>query len=185
MTDTTNQAPAMSAEQAQDLAALQEFANGAPIVPGSPEAIEAEKIANRPKLADEIAGAVSLFVSIAGPMFPSLKTIYTDETTQAAAAAIAAVCDKHGWIQGGIMGEWGEEISALIVCGPLAVATYHGIKGDIAAREQRARQVGAGSNVPGRNSDTGTPAQTIDADGTVNQNTVTIGGVPCEPMTAD
>lgn len=137
MTEVKAKAPALPAEQAADLAALENFANDAPIIPGTPEAQAAEVAAAKVPLADELAGAVLAFVAIAGPMLPSLQKIYTQETTQAAAQSMAAVCEKNGWLQGGLMGEYAEEVTALIVCGPLAYATVQGIKADLAANRER------------------------------------------------
>lgn len=120
---------APSAEQAADLAALRAAA--------TPEAqpgalVEVEPAG--PDLGTEIAGAVTMAVALLGPIYPSLKEIYTPETTQAAAGAVAAVCNKHGWLQGGMMGEYGEEITCLLIVGPLALATYKGVQADNAER---------------------------------------------------
>lgn len=123
-----------SAEQAAELAALQALAGP---VPGQEEG-EGEgeqEAAIVPDLAQEIEGLVQAAVGMLAPLFPSLQGIYTPEATKAAAAATAAVCSKHGWMQGGMMGRWGEEITCAIIVGPLAFATYHGVKADIAARQ--------------------------------------------------
>ena len=118
-------------EQAADLAALQAAA-------GSEETgtLTVEPEAIRLDLAQEIAGLATVAVATLGPMFPSIKTIYTPEVTEAAAQAVAAVCNKHGWMQGGIMGKWGEEIACAAIIGPLAWQTHQGIKADLAAREK-------------------------------------------------
>lgn len=126
MTDTTNP------EQAADLAALQAAA-AAETPPATLEGTEQDQ-AHRPDLATEIGGLVTVAVATLGPMFPSLKETYTSEVTQAAAQAIAAVCNKHGWMQGGMMGKWGEEIACAAIVGPLAFQTYQGIQADLAAR---------------------------------------------------
>lgn len=127
MSDTTT-----SAEQAADLAALQAAASE----PGpTSTGIQAEGPPPGPDLATEIAGLVSVAVATLGPMFPSLKATYTPEITQAAAQAVAAVCVKHGWAQNGLMGQWGEEIACLAICGPLAWQTAQGIKADLEARK--------------------------------------------------
>ena len=123
---------AQSAEQAAEFAALQAMAGP---VPGQEEAEGEQEVAAAPDLAQEIAGIVQAVVGMLAPMFPSLPGIYTPEATQAAAAATAAVCSKHGWMQGGLMGRWGEEIACAALVGPLAFATYHGVKADIAARQ--------------------------------------------------
>lgn len=119
-------------EQAADLAALQAAAadTDAPATVAT-----ADTPATVPDLATEIAGLVSVAVATLGPMFPSLKTTYTPEITQAAAQAIAAVCHKHGWAQGGLMGKWGEEIACAAIVGPLAFQTYQGIRADLEARQ--------------------------------------------------
>lgn len=128
MSDSTTNNP----EQAADLAALQATAasEAAPGAPGAPGEAEAAG----PDLAQEIAGLVSVAVATLGPLFPSLRETYTPEVTQAAAQAVAAVCRKHGWMQGGMMGEWGEEIACAAIVGPLAFQTYQGIQTDMAAR---------------------------------------------------
>lgn len=129
-----------STEQAQDLAALQSMAGGEALAEA-----EAQPVAVVPDLAGEIAGLVTAAVGMLGPVFPSLKDIYTPEATQAAAGAVAAVCQKHGWMQNGMLGEHGEEIACLFIVGPLAFATYKGVQVDIAARKpaQPEREPGA------------------------------------------
>lgn len=127
--DEQKQTAPPNAEQAADLAALQFAAAGAPL----PVTVTATEQAPKIDLAAELAGLMALTVGTIGPMFPSLRTIYTDDTMQAASAAIASVCNKHGWMQDGVGGRFGEEIAAAFVLGPLAWATYAGIKGDLAA----------------------------------------------------
>jgi hypothetical protein len=95
-------------------------------------------------LAAEIGAIVTMVTSMLSPVFPSLRAIYTPEAVGAASGAVAAVCNKHGWMQGGMMGEWGEEIACAAVCLPLALATYRGISSDIAAREAKPEKVAAG-----------------------------------------
>lgn len=117
-------------EQAADLAALTAAATEGATVPttAAGEPIQA------PDLAADLSGLITMLVATLGPAFPSLQKIYTPEVTGAAGGAIAAVCKKHGWMQGGMFGEWGEEIACLAIVGPLAVTTVAGIKGDLAAR---------------------------------------------------
>lgn len=139
-TDTdTDKAPSVSAEQAADFAALQAAAAGAPPVPGT----EPEPQDNGPDLAREIEGLVSVAVVTLTPLFPSLKETYTPEITKAAAGAIAAVCVKHGWMQGGMMGEWGEEIACVAIVGPLGFSTWNGIRQDLETRTKTAKQIEA------------------------------------------
>lgn len=123
-----------TSEQAADLAALQAAANDDAAGPAVPAAAAPAG----PDLATEIAGLVGVAVATLGPVFPSLKATYTDEVTKAAAAAIAAVCVKHGWAQNGLMGRWGEEIACAAIVGPLAWQTYQGIRADLAARQPAA-----------------------------------------------
>lgn len=127
-TPTTTTEP----EQAADLAALQAAAAGSE----EPGTLTAEPESPRLDLAQEITGLATVAVATLGPMFPSLKTIYTPQVIEAAAQAIAGVCNKHGWMQGGMMGEWGEEIACVAIVGPLAWQTHQGIKADLAARDK-------------------------------------------------
>lgn len=122
----------IGSEQAADLAALTAAASEGAAQPGAPVA---EPEPAGPDLAQEIAGLVTVAVATLGPLFPSLRTTYTPEVTQAAAESIARVCDKHGWLQGGMMGKWGEEIACAAIVGPLAFQTYQGVKADLEARK--------------------------------------------------
>lgn len=128
-------APAMTPEQAADFAALQA---GAVQQETEAAALSAEPAG--PDLAGEIAGLVLAFVAIAKPILPSLEGIYTPEVTAAAAGAVATVCQKHGWLAGGMMGEWGEEIAAAVVLVPLGIATARGVRGDLEAANNKASE---------------------------------------------
>lgn len=126
-----------SSEQAADLAALQSAALAGEPVPDT----GAEPVPDTgPSLADELAGLVTVTVGILGPAFPSLTRIYTPPVTAAAAAAAAGVCEKHGWLSGGVMGKWGEELAAAAILLPLAYQTGQGIKADLAARKAEAEK---------------------------------------------
>lgn len=142
--DTTTTEPAASAEQSADLAALQAAAAEADPDAGDLESAEPAG----PDLAAEIVGLVTVAVATLGPMFPSLKATYTPEVTQAAAEAVARVCRKHGWLEGGMMGKWGEEIACVAIVGPLAFQTYQGIRADLEARKPKPAERIAGSAVP-------------------------------------
>lgn len=136
-TDTvTEKPPVMSAEQRADFAALQAQAAGAPPVPGA----EPQPQETGPDLAQELAGLITVAAVTLKPLFPSLEATYTPEVTKAAAGAVAAVCNKHGWMQGGMMGEWGEEVACLAIVGPLAFSTYQGISADLQARAEANRK---------------------------------------------
>lgn len=125
--------PTITAEQAADLAAIQHAINeqpdtspSAPGMPGSPGEPP------RADLAVEFTGMLKLAVAALSPAFPSLTEIYTDQVTAAAATAAASVCNKHGWLQGGIGGKWAEEIAAAAILLPLSWQTYQGITSDLA-----------------------------------------------------
>lgn len=132
-TENTEQTPATDPQEAQDWAALesQAAATAGPIE-GEAETLPAVD------LAAEIGGLLTLLSEMAAPAFPSLKKIYTPQTIERASGSIAAVCNKHGWLSGGVMGGWAEEITAAAVLVPLAATTYAGIKADIAARQKEA-----------------------------------------------
>ena len=125
---------AMNAEQAADFAALQASASDAP--PATGEAVEVEI-----DLAKEISGLIAVITKIVEPMFPSLVLIYTEDVTQSAGAAIAGVCKKHDWLQGGMFGNYGEELACCVVVGPLVFASFKGIQGDIETRKKKALEL--------------------------------------------
>lgn len=148
-------------EQRAELAALEAVAAGQA---GLVAAVtEPEPAAPAVDLAGELRAMIALFVGMVGLVFPSLPKIYTPEATTAASEAVASVCVKHGWLSGGLMGDWGEEIAAAVVLAPLALATYQGIRADISAAKK--------PGVP----DTGGAAAKVGADGEVNQKTVVFG----------
>jgi hypothetical protein len=82
--------------------------------------------------AQQIHMVLSIAVPMLSPMFPSLADIYTDHQNQIVGAALAPVLTKYGISLGGMSDK--PEIAALIVLGPLAFATYKGVKSDIEAR---------------------------------------------------
>lgn len=135
MSETTNQTP--NAEQAADLAALEAAAAQQAPAPGAPGETVQEA---PPNLADELSAMIKIAVATLKPALPSLEEIYTPEATGAASAAIAGVCQKHGWLNGGLMGKWGEEIACLAIVGPLAFATYQGVNKDLAAAKAKAEK---------------------------------------------
>lgn len=130
-TDVQDVEQHLGAEQSQDLAALQAM------VGGTQEQGTAlvEQVPEGPGLANELEGAISMAVGIMGPLFPTVVGIYTPEVTKAVSGSVAAVCEKHGWLQDGLMGRYGEEIACMAVVGPVAFATYKAVQTDIAARQ--------------------------------------------------
>lgn len=146
-----NDTQAASAEQAADLRALEAAASADPAAQAQAQAEDqaaADAAQAGADLAAELGALVRAAVAALSPAFPSLATIYTDATIPAAAGAVAAVCNKHGWLQGGVFGKWGEEIAALAIVGPLAVATVQGVRGDIAARKPKAQALEGGGQAP-------------------------------------
>ena len=135
--------PSMSDDQAAHLAAL---SAGAQMTEPGPGATSDEMSgAPVPDLAMELTGIIGAVVAAVSPALPSLRGIYTEEVTKAAAASIAGVCVKHGWLSGGLMGEYAEELTCLMVCAPLAMATVQGVKADLAKmKEKNQPAVGAG-----------------------------------------
>ncbi len=124
--------------QAADLAALAANAQTgeAPAgAPGSEQQIQEQKAPMN--LAKEFEMGIQFFRSFFSPIFPSLKTIYTDEVVLMVSGSVAEVCNKHNWLQDGFLGPYKEEIGCAVVVLPLALATYQGIKGDIASMQAK------------------------------------------------
>lgn len=145
MKDDVIESGQVADDQAAEFAALQAGAvEAAPGAPGAPD------VAPDISLASEFVGIAGALLAVMGPIFPSVKKLYTDDVTQAAAASLAAVCVKHGWLSGGLMGEYAEEMTALMVCGPLAFATVQAAKSDLADKSTQApgaAQVAPGASV--------------------------------------
>lgn len=117
----------MSDEQRADFAALRAgVGEGQAAVTGSTPVTESGA-----DLAGEIAGLVLVFVAMAKPVLPCLERIYTPAATQTAAAAVAGLCRKYGWLQEGVAQGYGEELTAAVVLLPLAFATYKGAQEDL------------------------------------------------------
>jgi hypothetical protein len=134
--------PAMSDEQAADLRRL-ELSAGEPDVEQQQAAElqaqdEAQQVA---AAADKNTASVALMLALAvpflGKLYPCIIDIYTDEAQAAMAGTLGPVLTKHHINLGDLGGEYKEEIAAVIVCGPIAWATYTGIKADIASRAQQ------------------------------------------------
>lgn len=138
-TDTQTQTQTVQAEQAADLATLQAAAVEGQPTSGTPGA--AAPVA--PALEKEFAGLLLMVSAMVKPALPSVAAIYTQETCEAVGLHIANVCNKHGWLQGGIGGKYGEEIMCLAVVGPIAWATVEAAKTDIQARRAAAKKSAA------------------------------------------
>lgn len=168
-TENENMVPEMSGEQLSAFASLQSKAEGQ-IVPGDPVE-EVEEVSMPAPLAEQISGMLAMVVGVAGPIFPSLNDIYTPEAIERVGVAMQPLCEKHGWLQDGIAGKYGEELMALIVMGPLAYATYAGIAHDIASRKPKKEIKPLEAPVPG------VPAESVRRSGDSNPGEVTIGKV--------
>lgn len=104
--------------------------------PGAVAAAQEE--AQAASLADTNGRAVAAILEMASPMiaplYPSVAAVYTQETCAQVGAALGPVMAKYGID----LGEWGgrykEEITALFVCVPVALATLKAIKADVAAK---------------------------------------------------
>lgn len=135
-TQTDTQTQTVQAEQAADLAALQAAAVEGQTAPGTPGA----EAPVAPALEKELAGLLLMVSAMLKPALPSVAAIYTQETCEAVGLHVANVCNKHGWLQGGIGGKYGEEIMCLAVVGPIAWATVEAAKTDIQARKATAKK---------------------------------------------
>lgn len=138
-----NAAQDMAAEQASERAALMAAV-------GEAEAMQAQasgqtqEVQVQPDLADELTGLIMTVTMVLRPIFPSLGTVYTPEVTGAAAGSIAAVCQKHGWLQNGVMGQWGVEIGAAAVLLPLGVSTFQAVRLDLETLKRKREAEGKG-----------------------------------------
>lgn len=152
------EAPAMSGEQAADLAALKNavIADETPGINANGEPEQEQ----RPELATEFKALILMAAGALSPAFPSLSEIYTEQTAAAASHAAASVCNKHGWLADGVGGKWAEEIAAAAILLPLAWATYQGVQNDIAKRKKNAPVPEITDQTPGQNTVTfGAPVE--------------------------
>lgn len=90
--------------------------------------------------ADEAHSLLTFAVSMLGPLYPSLNRIYTPETVDKLAAKAGPVMEKYGLTAGGLFEKWKKEIDLAVIAVPLAIATYKGIRADLAAMKERAQQ---------------------------------------------
>lgn len=130
-------------EQLADLRRLQ-LAAGEPNadLQAMEDAEAAQAAAEQATHADQNSQAVRMGLDIAIPflckLYPSLETIYDEQARAAIAMTVGPVLTKHGIDLGDVGGRYREEIAMVVVCGPIAMATYQGIKADVEAREKRA-----------------------------------------------
>lgn len=131
-TEVKPDGPDMPDEAQAELRALQAAADADPNELPDPDA--PAPVAPPPPLDVELSGMLLMLSKVLSPAFPSIATIYTEESCRLVGEAVAGVCEKYGWLQGGVGGEYGPEIMCLVVVGPIAFATYGAVQGDIAAR---------------------------------------------------
>jgi hypothetical protein len=141
--DDTNAAPAMSEEQAAELRRLQLTAGEPNAEMAALEQAEADKAAaEQAAQVDQNSQAIRMGLDIAIPflsrLYPSLAEVYDDGARGAVAMTVGPVLSKYGIDLGDVGGRYREEIAMAVVCGPIAMATYAGMKADIEARERRA-----------------------------------------------
>jgi hypothetical protein len=87
-------------------------------------------------LAEEIEAAIDLVVSLTSPIFPSIRGVYGPATNKAVGASVAALCAKHGWLQGGLMAGYAEELACFAIVAPVAYGTVKAVKTDLAQMQK-------------------------------------------------
>lgn len=138
----SSDADTMAPEQAADLRRLQ-LAAGEPNadIQALEDAEAAQAAAELDVQTDQNSKAVRMGLDVAIPflckLYPSLEAIYDEQARAAVATTVGPVLSKYGVDLGDIGGRYKEEIAMVLVCGPIAVATYQGVKADIEAREKR------------------------------------------------
>lgn len=165
-TDVIDEGPALPDEAVAELRVLQAAADDDPNELPDPNA--PAPVALPPPLDAELSGMLLMLSKVLSPAFPSIATIYTEESCRMVGEAVAGVCEKYGWLQGGVGGEYGPELMCLVVVGPIAFATYGAVQGDIAARRP---QKGAQDD-PGKQVKVQAPPGTLRPPGA---DTVTVG----------
>jgi len=146
------QAPDMSEEQAADLRRLQLAADEPNReLQALEDAEAASQAAEMAVQVDQNSQAVRMGLDVAIPflckLYPSLETIYDEGARQAVAMTVGPVMTKYGVNLGDVGGRYREEIAMVMVCGPIAMATYQGMKADIEAREKRVPKAVAAKQV--------------------------------------
>jgi hypothetical protein len=140
MDDT--QGKGMSEEQAQNLRALEAAAGEPDAAVAQLEQKEADQAqAVMDQGTTENVQAVMLMLQLAVPLlsklYPSIGDVYTEDACVSVASSVGPVLTKYGVSLGDMGGKYKEEITMVVVCWPIAAATYEGIKSDIAAREKQ------------------------------------------------
>jgi hypothetical protein len=137
VSEETQKEPTISGEQQADLLQLQRLAAEGEAAANAPVAGQAEPVREGPTLEQEIAAMLTMVAGMVKPALPSVAALYPPQVCETIGTTLGAVCNKHGWLQSGIGGKYGEEIMCLVILGPLAWATVEAAKGDIAARKPK------------------------------------------------
>lgn len=129
----------MTTENLDDLAA----AAAAIEAEAAPPAVQPEaEAAPAADVAGEVAALLKTAAAMLTPAFPCLAEIYTDATCRQLGEAAAPVMAKYGVSVGGLFDRWGAEITLGAVALPVALATYQGVKADLASRNKRPGEAG-------------------------------------------
>ncbi|WP_373986986.1 hypothetical protein [Duganella sp. BuS-21] len=81
-----------------------------------------------------VAGVLEMAAPLIEPLYPSVAAVYTPDVCAQVGGALGPVLAKYGIDLGEWGGKYKEELTALFVCVPVALATVKAIKEDIAAR---------------------------------------------------
>lgn len=87
-----------------------------------------------PDVPAEVAALLQTVSGLFSPLFPCLASIYTPDTCRRLGDAAAPVMEKYGWSVGGLFERWGAEITLAATAFPVAMATWQGVKADLATK---------------------------------------------------
>lgn len=85
--------------------------------------------------------------ALAGQFYGCIRKIYTDETIDEVAEALAPVMKKYGWTEGGLFEKWGPEINLAMVVLPLGMVTVQAIRAENEMRRAMAEAARNGQGV--------------------------------------
>lgn len=134
MADAENNELAALAAQA-GLLDGEQAANGPEAMVAQAEAAQAVEQQNANT--GQVRMILALAVPLLGKLYPCIEDIYDDTTCDQVAGTLGPVLTKYGIDLGDMGTKWGPEIAAVMVCGPVAFATYKGIMADIASRAKQ------------------------------------------------
>jgi hypothetical protein len=115
--------------------------------PGAVAAAQEEAQAS--SLADNngrmVAGVLEMAAPMIAPLYPSVAAVYTPDVCAQVGGALGPVMAKYGIDLGDWGGKYKEELTALFVCVPVALATLKAIKADVAAKQPQEQAQALGS----------------------------------------